>query len=216
MNSFWFSWIMSYSILIAAFIGILRYSSVHENYKPFIWIIWLGAFNELLSTVLIMVHRSNTINGNLYVLAEVTLFAYLFYSWRQLSRKEMVMLLSFVTAAWITDNFFWHKITTINSAFRVVASFVLGFLAIGQINILLQEHKNLIRNGRFLICLAMLIFFSYKSFVEVFYAIPFKMTPGFYQKTFAVLVIINFVSNILYALATLCLPSKPQYMLRSS
>jgi hypothetical protein len=216
MNSFWFSWMMSYSILLAALIGMVRYSSVHENYKPFLWIIWMGTLNEIISTVLIIIDRSNTVNGNIYVLAEVLLFIYLFFTWRQLSRRAMIALFVFVCVAWIIDNFIWHRITIINSAFRVVASFVLGFLAIGQINLLLLEHKNLIRNGRFLICLGMLIYFSYKSFVEVFYAIPYKMTPDFYQNTFAVLVIINFVSNILYALATLCLPSKPEYILRSS
>jgi hypothetical protein len=216
MNSYWFSWVMSYSILIAALIGIIRYRSIHSAYKPFIWIIWLGSLNEIISTLSIVSNRTNTVNSNIYVLIELLLFLYVFYRWRQLTKRSMLILLAFLSLIWITDNLIRHDLTTTNAVFRAFASFILAFLAIGQINILIVNEKKLLRNGRFIISLGMLIFFSYKSFVEVFYAIPYKMPDAFYQKLFAILIIINFISNILYAIASLCLPSKPAYTLRSS
>jgi hypothetical protein len=215
MDSFEFSLLMSYSILIPALIGIFRFTSIHSDDKPLLAIIWLGALNDLLSILFIYRHNSNTVNGNIYVLIEALLFTFMFYRWKRFSFQRFLLLTSLLTAVWFIDNLILHTLATTNSGFRVLASFVLGFFAVSMINNLLLQRIQIFKHGRFLLCLGMLLLYSYKAFAEVFYSIPFQMTPRFYQNVFGVLVVMNFIANLLYAFAVLCLPKKPAYILRS-
>ena len=61
---------LSYTILIPVIAAMVRYKAVLKEYHPFLWIIWLGLFNESVSMLSIYTIRSNAVNSNIYVLLE--------------------------------------------------------------------------------------------------------------------------------------------------
>src|SRR4030095_12883387 len=110
-------------------------------------------------------------------------------------------------------NFIVHRITTVNSFFRIIYSFLLVFLSIEQLNKLIwQSRKNLMFNSCFLICSGLLIYFSYKATIEVFFFIELKASIAFYTNIFAILVFLNFFVNLLFIWATLWIPRKQKFM----
>ncbi len=103
-----------------------------------------------------------------------------------------------------------------SSFFSIVSSFVLIFLAINQVNqLIIQEKRNLLKNSKFLICAGVLIFFTYKIMVESFYVMKLDQSTIFLSGIFNILVFVNLFVNLLFALATLWIPTRQRFTLPS-
>jgi len=217
MNFFLLNEISTASILPAALIGIVGYRKLLPVYRPFLYFIWVGTLNEAISWVLIEINRSNVVNANIYVLIEFLLLLLIFYRWNEKARRNrFVFLLSIGVLVWIADNFFIHSLYAINSIFRVLYSIIVLFLSINQVNkLIVYEKKNVIRNAMFLICMAFVFFYSYKAFIETFYILQLPFSKLFYLNLFQVLLFVNLFTNLVYAIAVLCIPSKQEFSLRS-
>jgi hypothetical protein len=215
--NYWTVAIMSYVIAIAAVIGLIRYRKILPAYRPFVWYACLSTISEIVSTATIRYYQSNVIAANIFVLAESLLMTYVFYNWTPLKLRQRRSLPVYILllTVWIIDNLILHSVTTYNGAFRVVASFVLVLLSIGQLNrIIVMERMNVLKNASFLISIAVLIFFSYKSFLQVFYAFELEISVAFDTSLFYILIFINLFTNLIYVLASLCLPSKQKLSLQ--
>src|SRR5580692_7226317 len=141
--------VSGYSIGLAAVVGLLRYRKVTPEDRPFFWIVWAALVFEITGEILTWAIHSTSVNNNIYVLIEALLYTWLFYRWGSFHRnkKRLRWLQAFLCAVWILDNLFLNKITHTNSLFRIVASFVMVFLAINQINQLITtERSRLIKN----------------------------------------------------------------------
>jgi hypothetical protein len=93
--------------------------------------------------------------------------------------------------------------------FRIVSSFILIFLSIGQLNkLIVTAKKNLFYNAIFLICCGLIIYFSYKATIEVFFFIRLEASNQFYINIFAILVFVNLFVNLIFAWAVLWIPKK--------
>lgn len=207
---------LSYTIGIAGIVGAIRFKSILKVYRPFIYLVWFATFNELLSTVLIYAFRNNAVSSNIYVLIESLLFIWFFYCIGKLQHRLVIYILLVILfiSIWILDNFWMYTIYTTNSLFRVAYAFVLVLLSIDQINfVLIHEKGNLLKNARFLICAGTIIFYSFKTIFELFYMFKIKMSDSFYNHLFLILVFVNLITNLIYSLAVLWIPTKQKFTL---
>lgn len=217
MGVYQLSAILGFSSVFAAALGLIRYSKIEPAYRPLIYIICLGFFNHSLSQVLIQLYRTNTANGNFFVLAESLLYVWLFGNWGLFKRRPWMRYVLYIVLplVWIGDNLVWHDLKTANAAFRIFSSFVMIFLAIEEATGLITKVKtSLLRNAIFITCCCMLIYFSYKAFIEVFFLIQ---TPernyDLLGRIYKIFIYVNCFVNLLFVWDVLCIPTKKQPLL---
>jgi hypothetical protein len=209
------SLIGSYSIIFAACIGLIRFKKIHKSYKPFIFICIVSLVNELISLLCAYIFRNNNFNYNLYGLVEIFLYLWLFREWGHL-RKKYSYLAAFIffTVLWIYDNIILHTLQEANYLFFIACSFCLIFLSLDEINKIVMNHRGrLLRNSAFLICTGIVIFYSYTVTIEVFYLFKLNFNNSFYANTYMVLEVVNFLVNLVFALALLWAPEKLRFIL---
>lgn len=210
MHGFLLNIVLNYSIVIAALVAAIRFKIIYTGFKPFIFLIWLGCLNETLSLVLIYHRGYNTVNSNIYVLIESIIIFYQFYIWQAVSKYLYYGLVIIALTVWIADNIIWHRLWGNNSVFRIAYSFLVIACSLKQVNRLLtSERISLIKNAVFLICTAFLLYYSCKAFVEVFNAWHVSVSRAFNRQLFTILYVADFLSNIIYTTAILCIPRKP-------
>jgi hypothetical protein len=217
MSFYYVAVILGFSIVIPAAIGLIRFSKIDTAYQPFIIYCVLDVLNHTLSTWLIEVFHSNTINSNIFVLIEAMLYLFVFRRWGTFKKRNSVFYstLIILCLVWIVDNLIWHQLNTVNSLFRIVYSFILVFLSIEQMNVLISTaKKNLLYNACFMICSGIVIYYSYKATIEVFFLIQLKGSVSFYVNIFKILVFVNLFANLLFAWSILWIPKKPRFILQ--
>ncbi len=206
----------SYTIAIAATIGLIRFQKINRAYRPFIFITIAALANEVASTLLIMSDNSNAISTNMLNLVEGCLWLFQIKVWGGFKRRKWVFpaLFSTMVCIWIVENLVFGRIHVFSSIFAVTSAVVFVFLAIDQVNQLIVEEKgNLLRNSRFLICVGIIIFFTYRIMVESFYLMDLTQSNQFLRNVFGILVFVNVFVNLLFALAILWMPTRQKFSL---
>ena len=210
--------ILGFNSVFAAVPGLIRFRKVDPAYQPFIIIVCLGFINHSLSVILSYYLRSSMVNGNIFVLIESLLYVWQFHQWGLFKekKKKAFIIAAMLLAVWLADNLVVHSIREFNSGFRIFSSFIMVFLAIDQVTSLVTNAKvNLLRNAIFIICSGMLIYFSYKIFIEVFFLVELRPSLKLVDPIYAILIGINFFVNFLFAWAILWIPKKKASMLSS-
>lgn len=211
LNSF-----CSISIIIAAAIGAWRFRDIHPSFRPFIYCIWVGFINELLSIGLIATGHSNALNSNIYILIEAWLIVWQFYNWGLLRRHRILFpgLLTLITLVWLTENFVMGNLLQFSSWFRIIYSFILVLLSISLLNQqIVIEKEMLLKNPVALICLAFIIYYTYKVLVETFWVYGLIESANFQTKVYLIMNYINLFANLIFALAVLWMPTKHRFTL---
>ena len=213
MHGFILNVLLSYSILIPAAVGIVRFTSITQDFYPFILLIWLGLVNETVSIILAYTIKSNVVNSNIYVLLEYFLILVQFYKWNGPRNSRLYYFFALTgLSVWIADNVVINTVTENNSIFRIFYSSVITFFSIALINkVFVRERNSLIKNAMFLICSTFFIYYSCKAFVEVFNAFHLGLSKQFNRYVFMILYLANSFSNIIYAIAILCIPRKQKF-----
>ncbi len=208
--------VSTFSILIASIIAMARYAGTVPAYRPFIFFIWVGACNDTFSMLLVFMGRNNLINSNLYVLIEYMLLLLIFHTWNDSKKTKLYfLLLGAGCIVWIVDNVMIHSLYNINSGFRVFYAFVILFLSVQQVKKLIRlEKKALITNAMFQICMCFIFYFSCKAYIETFYILDMDFSNAFNLDRFSVLLFINLFSNLIYAIAILCIPRKQEFTIQ--
>lgn len=213
MNGFTLNVLLSGSIVIPAITASVRFKRVRPDFYPFIFIIWIGFLNEVLSVILAYTIRNNAVNSNIYVLIEFAFIAWLFYKWNGGLKKYLFIFISGLFV-WVADNLILHGISDDNSLSRIVFSFTILFLSVDEINkLLIFEGRDLFKNAMFLLCLIFAGYYTCKAFIETFNVFYTDLSYGFRRNVFMILYITNAVSNIMYAIAIICMPSKEEFTL---
>src|SRR5437763_15651547 len=110
--------ITSFSVLLPAVMGWVRFKRIHPTFYPFIFLVWLGLLNEILSAILIhSFHHSNAVNSNIYILLEGIFLLWQFDRWGNFSQKKQFFffyLLLFLLV-WLVENFYISRIQFFNS-----------------------------------------------------------------------------------------------------
>lgn len=218
MNHKW-SLIESYTIAIAAIIGLIRLPRIYRAYQPFIFINVSALIAEISSHFLIYLNKSNAISLNLLGLVETLLWLWQFKRWGifNLRKWEFPLLIILITCIWVYENIILSKINSFSSMYAIASSFCLVFLSINQVNRqIVEEKKNLFKNPSFIICSGVIIFYTYRIFVECFYLLENTESSNFILNIFTILAIVNLFVNLLFALATIWIPTRQRFSLQSS
>ncbi len=215
MIKYFISVVFSYSVGLAALTGLIRFKKILKSYRPFVYILCLAFISEILSTISTLLFRNNILITDMYILAEAFLFVWLFHGWGALQFRKWhySAMLFFLGILWVCDIFFLHKLASIVSLFHVCYSFILIFLAIDQVNqLIVQEHGNILRSSKFLICAGIIIFYTYNATIEVFFLVHLEASNTFYRNVYLIMEFVNLFVNLIYALAALWIPTKQRFM----
>jgi len=205
----------SYSILPAAAIGMMRYPQAHRSFHPFIFILIVSLLNEICSSVLIRMDKSNAVSTNILAIIEGILWFWQFRRWKTFSsRSRHIIALVAMITFWLFDNIIFGKIYSFSSHFVIFYSMVLVFLSIGHVNRqIVHETGNLLTNSAFIICIGTMLFNTYRLLVECFYVFDLQDSPKFLTNVFIILVFVNVFVNLLFVLATSWIPTRQRFSL---
>src|SRR4051812_17840838 len=82
--------ISSFSILVPGVIGLFRFRRIDPSFLPFLYLVWVGALNEVLSYILVINGRHTIFNNNVYALLEPLFIAWFFKSQHLFRRSPQV------------------------------------------------------------------------------------------------------------------------------
>ncbi len=200
-----------------AIIGWVRIKKTDPAYLPFILLLTAGFITEVISIIAAKKGYSNAPYVNLFMLAESWLVLQLFYRLGLFGKRMWPLLLQvFFVLAWLTE-FYFRSLNSFYSYFIVGFSTIIVFLSVNMLHtVLFQTSAKLYHNPVFLISLGLIIYFTYSIIVELFWFYGLNNTADFRNKIYSVFSFINLFTNILFILATLWIPLKRQYILRSS
>lgn len=206
--------ILSMSIAVPSLLALGRFSNIPKKYYPFIFCLWIGFSVELLVAFFFQHVRPNEWYNthmiyNIYVLIEFPLFCWLFYNWAPGRNNRLVtfLLTGLGMVIWLVETFEFRTILQISSYYRIYYSFVLVLLSINHINRLLVDEKKLVLyNASFLVCAGIIIYYSFKILVEVFWEYaPKEAATQIFDK---IIPYLNTFLNLIFALAVLCIPKR--------
>lgn len=215
--SFTVAAILSLSVLIAGIIGLFRYAKIGEVYRPFIYLMWAGCLNELFSIYFALNHHNNIVNNIIYSLCESLLLLWFFKNLRIFKTRKYLLyfLASVFVVIWFTETFFSSQFgTRFTYYFDITYSFCVVLLSIRVINNLLFSETDLLKNPTFLICIGLIIFFTYTIIQEMFWLYGLKSSKIFRQNVVSILMIVNFLCNLIYALAILWMRKRQVFTLQ--
>ena len=207
--------LFSSSILLPAIIAGIKFRNTERSLYPFIFFIWLGVLNEIISYVISTKGGSTAFNNNLYILAEALLILWQFKEWDffQNFKNGFIILFVALIIIWFFDHSNKEHFSSINLNFRLFYSLMIVLMSI-QINnrLIFTFSGNLLKSPVFLVCNAFTIYFTYKILVEVFWIYGLNATKSFRIDVYIILTWINALTNILYSIAMVCIPKKPRYI----
>jgi hypothetical protein len=208
--------ISTFSIALAAVLGVIRFKSIEKSYYPFIYICWLGLMAEIIAY---FSQRSagTLLPSNIYVLLEGLLWAWQFKKWGSFQQRPWVLYLiqGSIAALWVIDNFFITTIHQLSSIYRIGYSIVLVIVAIDHINrMIVRERRSFSTNAKFLICIAVIVYFCYKLTTETFYLYALKkdQSSQFVISIFAIQKYVNLFTNLLFAYVVIWIPKKKIFL----
>jgi hypothetical protein len=175
---------------------------------------WIGLANEIMSQLVVLVFNRMNANANVYVLVEFAFILFQFYKWNTRPISRYLFLFCIGLGIWIVDNMVVNSISTINSIFRVSYSFIIVLLSLDQIGrLLLFERGSMFKNAIFLVCTGFLIFYGFKTCIEVFNILQLKFEADFYRNLWTLMGVFNIIANLIYALAILWMPKRREFIL---
>jgi hypothetical protein len=207
--------LLSLSILLPAICGAVRIKKIDTDLYPFIFCMWVAALNEILSAVLSYFNINTAANNNLYVLLEALLIGWQFKNWQlfRFYKFAFSLYLLFVLFVWILDTSFLKQLNVINGGFRITTSFLIVLMSIHVNNRLIYHYKGkLLKSPVFFIGTGLILYFTFKIFIEAFLLYGLAVGPAFYTRLFFILAWINLITNLLYTYAILCIPKKIYYI----
>lgn len=208
--------LMSFSIFFAGIMGIIRFNQIRDIYKPFIYLIWIGCFNEVLSAYLALSGYYTIINGSIYSLCEAIFLLWFFKRLGVLKANFLLyLLISVFIAVWVAESFFAGRFgARFTSYSDIVYSFCVVLLSVRAVNNLLFTEKDLLKNPTFLICIGLMIFFTYEIIERTFRIYGLKNSSEFRMNVETILILTNFLANLIYGLAVLWMRKREAFTLR--
>jgi hypothetical protein len=216
MDLFLLYYLQSISIVFAAVTGLLKWKIMDPADRPVVTGWWLILLTETLRYLLIRRGHYTIEVYNLYIVCLMWIYFYQFYSWGQISRQVLLIAVFGLTALWLADHFILngYQLPNRRYIFRISFSFGLLLLAINCINgQIMTERMALWKNHRFLICMAMSMYYIYRILVDVFSLGSFS-NPFVTQITNLNRIILHIYYSILF-LAALWIPRKKKFILPS-
>jgi len=209
--------ILSSSIFISGIIGIFRFNEIRSIYRPFVYLIWIGCVAEVLGAYFAYVYHNNLAVGAIYRLCE-SLFLLWFFNELNLFKNQKRLLYSLASlfvVIWLAENFLIsHFNLRITYYFDIVYALSVVLLSIKAVNDLLFIEKELLKNPTFLICIGLIIYFTYKIMQRMFDLYGLKDSIDFRVNVQRILALINCFTNLIFALAVLWMRKRQPFTLQ--
>lgn len=209
---------LALSIFISGIIAIFRFKQIPETFRPFIYLIWIGCLNEVVSVYLAFRYHNNVICSIVYTLIESLFFLWFFKRlnlFDGINRKWLYFLAVLFVGIWIANSFLSDSFgTQITYYFDITYAFCLVILSIRVVNNLLFTERELMKSPAFLICIGLIIFFTYQIIQRMFGLAGLKNSYTFRANVQVLLYIINFLVNLIFALAVLWMRKKQAFTLQ--
>jgi hypothetical protein len=206
--------ILGFSILIPAVAGLIGVRKINPVYYPFLFCIWAGLINEAVSYTLIdQFHMSNAVNTNIYCLVESLLYVWLFKR-LGLFRTERfhLLLVIFLCVIWSLENLVVSNLKLFDAYFTIVYSLVIVLMSITMMNRLIIQQVNLLTNSTFLICTALIIYFTTFALNEIFWLRGLNEGESFRVGIYRIMEFINATVNLIFASAILWMHRKQEFI----
>lgn len=208
----------SLTVGIGALIGWIRIRKTDPAFNPFLWLLLLGFLHELSSLIIVERGYSNALTYNLFTIAEAMLICYQFYKWGLFEqRQKLYCLIQILFAAgWLTELLLRQGLETYFSYFIIGYSTLIVFMAINVLNnVLFKEPGLMLFEPEFLICMGLIVYFTYTILVEVFWFYGLNKSSIFRIRIYELFGYINLFTNLVFAFATLWIPMKRRYIMQS-
>lgn len=205
----------NFTILIAGIIAAFRFKRIDKIYLPVILCFWIGAVNETISLLLMLNGHQTLVNNNIYVLTESFLLTLFFKKSGIFSRHwHFLFFIGLFLLTWLLENWLLSPITKNSTYFRIVYSMIIVFFSINLINrLIFSTYGNLIKNATFILCVAFIIYFTYKVLLQSFVIYSVDRKSSFLLNIYIIMIYVNLGTNLLYALAVLWMPRKARYIM---
>lgn len=206
------AFLLSLSIIAPVIVGMVRYRNIPVSYHPLFYLLLIGLGNELVC-YFYFYNTSNALPTNIYFLLEFLMFAWLFRGWKNILRNTLLFRVIVISLllTWFVENIALGNIEEFSPIFQIAYSMLLVLLAVNQLNwLVVNEKGRIITNAIFIICIAVIIFFSYKVLTEVFYY--YAPIQSIKNGIFVIQAYMNVGYNLLLAIAILCIPPKSNFI----
>jgi hypothetical protein len=207
----WVENISVYSILPVLLVSLLLLRNKENKYRPFIALIILGSFIEILTTIFRARHISNIPIINLFLLAEFSLILLQLRNWGFFEKRSPFfgIALSAVGLAWIVETWLRADPDQFNNYSQVLASFIIIICVILFLSqLLLEKVNNLLKDTRFLLSIGFLLYFTISILVFIFSNESLQLSSQFYLSLWVVHSFANISANLIYAFGLLCIARK--------
>lgn len=209
--------ILSLSIGLAAILGIVRFRKIDKSYYPFVYNVTLAFIVEIIVRIFTKTRNIEAfgITLSLYSLVDFILFAWLFHNWGLFNRNKTVFasLIGLFSAGWLTFVII-NGFLLENFYYLILYSFALIFFSVTTFNkVVVHERGSILRNAKFLICLGIIIFYTFFVVLCAFQLSFFSHSigPALRRNVFQINVYSNLLVNLLYALAVVWIPKNKNF-----
>lgn len=209
--SYTITMILSLSIFIAGAIAVFRFNQIQSKYYPFIFLLWIGCVTEVISIYFAYRYRNNLAVSTIYTLLESVLLLWFFVKLGVFNnRRNLVYIIgALFVASWTIDNF-WAGAFGLRYSFYfdVIYALCIVLLSIRAINNLLFTEGELLKDPTFLICIGLVIFFTYQIIQRMFGLYGLKDSSEFRANVQHILYVISCFTNLVFASAVLWMPKR--------
>lgn len=197
--------------IIPTIIGIIQVRNT-ANILPITISLLLGLIASLLIYLLKEPYLKN-LCSSIYIATEFVLLLFQLRNWGVLKKDiHFYVIVTSGLLIWELTTFHYFQIGERNFIFRLLYSFIIVIYSIDVINKLAFERIILLKDHRFLICLGLIVFYFYNIIVEAFCIRSLNFSMDLLKSIFNIKIILNFLINILYAIALLCIPKKKTFI----
>jgi hypothetical protein len=209
--------IFSFSIFVSGVIGVFRFNQISSKYKPFIYLIWIGCLNEMANFYLPRLGYYSFINSDIYELCESLLLLWFFKRLGVFGGKKTVLffLVVLFVSIWVLETFFTNKFgTSFTYYFNLVYFFFVVLFSIWAINNLLFTERVLLKNPTFLICIGLIVFFTYGIIERMFMLYGLQVSASFNHNLQNIRILSNLLTNLIFAFAVLWMHKREAFTLQ--
>jgi hypothetical protein len=204
--------------VIPCIAGLVRFRRLGKTYQPLFLLFLAGFVTEIISVYLAYFrHVSNAGITNTYALLEWIFIFWQFRNWGFLrTRKEIALvILAAPCVVWLAENLLLGRMTNFSPYFRIFSCFLIVLLSVTKINFMItHDNRKLLGHPDFLFCIGFIIYFVYDIIYEWAYQSSLGNNPPEITSTIIFLFgYINALTNIIFAIAFLRIPSPKKYTL---
>jgi len=211
---YWVCVFLEFTILISIVISFVKFKQISRDYLPFVFSLWVTLISSVVGLYFSLFHRNNAAPSNIYFIVFCLLILWQFKQWKLFAGcpKAFYGLMGAFVASWVLDTFVVGSLFKFNPYARIIISFVIVILSI---QLLSGERQMPVlsfwRSSIQLILTAYIVLFTVKIITEFFWQYGVILGDDFMISIFYFYIFVNFLANLLYALAMLWIPVTTRY-----